>query len=79
MEIQPQLLHILRCTLDPTRTARLEPSPAGDALICQRCRLEYPLRDGIPCMLPEEAKLPAGCDSLAALPCQRPAPGGAPS
>jgi uncharacterized protein YbaR (Trm112 family) len=66
-------LDILRCPLDPAHAARLDEE--GDALVCQRCRLRYPIREGIPCMLPEEAQLPPGCDSLSALPCQQqPAP-----
>jgi uncharacterized protein YbaR (Trm112 family) len=73
----PQFLDILRCPLDPAHT-RLEPSPSHDGLVCQRCRLVYPVREGIPCLLPEEAALPPGCDSLSALPCrQAPAPTGA--
>ena len=65
--ISPQLLDILRCPLDPTHT-RLEQTDSG--LVCQRCRLTFPVKEGIPCMLPEEAILPPGCDSLSALPCQ---------
>jgi uncharacterized protein YbaR (Trm112 family) len=68
--ISPQLLDILRCPFDPAN-ARLEPAASGDGLVCQRCRLKFPVREGIPCMLPEEAELPPGCDALAALPCQR--------
>ncbi len=74
--ISPQLLDLLRCPLDPSH-ARLEEQ--GDSLVCQRCRLEYPVREGIPCLLPEEAKLPPGCESLGDLPCQKAAvPGAAP-
>jgi len=70
--INQQLLDILRCPLDPSHT-RLEQVAGG--LLCQRCRLKFPVRDGNPCMLPEEAELPPGCDSLADLPCQKaPAP-----
>src|SRR5262245_13767924 len=71
--ISQQLLDLLRCPLDPGHAARLD--QAGDALVCQRCRLEYPVREGIPCMLPEEAKLPPSCASLDALPCKQPQPG----
>src|SRR5262245_58495385 len=71
--ISQQLLDLLRCPLDPAHAARLE--PVGEGLACQRCRLEYPIREGIPCMLPEEAKLPSGCPSLDALPCKQPQPG----
>ena len=75
--ISQELLDMLRCPLDPGHQARLE--AAGDGLVCQRCRLVYPVREGIPCMLPEEAALPPGCDGLAALPCRRPATEGAKS
>jgi uncharacterized protein YbaR (Trm112 family) len=66
--ISQQLLDILRCPLD--RQVRLEPADGG--LVCRRCRVRYPVREGIPCLLPEEAELPEGCDSLGSLPCQRP-------
>jgi uncharacterized protein YbaR (Trm112 family) len=67
--IRPELLEQLRCPLDPNH-ARLDETPAG--LVCQRCRLTFPIREGdIPCMLVEEARLPEGCASLKDLPCQR--------
>jgi uncharacterized protein len=67
--ISQELLDMLRCPLDPGHQARLE--AAGDGLVCQRCRLRYPVREGIPCMLPEDAELPPGYDNLGALPCQQ--------
>jgi len=67
--ISQELLEMLRCPLDPHKT-RLE--AAEDALICQRCRLRYPIKEGIPCMLIEEAELPPECASVRDLPCQRP-------
>jgi uncharacterized protein YbaR (Trm112 family) len=72
MMISNDLLDILRCPLDPEHSARLE--LAEGRLVCQRCRLEFPVKEGVPSLLPEEAALPPGCDSLGALPCQRPAP-----
>ena len=66
--VSQQLLDILRCPLDPAHT-RLEAT--ADGLFCQRCRLKFPVREGFPSMLPEEAELPPGCASLADLPCQR--------
>lgn len=66
--ISPELLDLLRCPLDPTHT-RLEQADA--ALVCTRCHLRFPVRHDIPCMLVEEAELPAGCASLDDLPCQR--------
>ena len=66
--ISPQLLDLLRCPLDPSNT-RLDQT--ADGLVCQRCRLQFPVREGIPCMLPEEAQLPPGCNSLENLPCRK--------
>lgn len=66
--ISPQLLELLRCPLDPSNT-RLE--LAADGLICVRCRLRFPIREGIPCMIPEEAHLPPGCSSIDDLPCRK--------
>jgi uncharacterized protein YbaR (Trm112 family) len=66
--ISEELLNILRCPYDPGHT-RLE--PADGALVCTRCRLRFPIKEGIPCLLVEEAELPPGCDSLQALPCQQ--------
>ncbi len=66
--VTQEFLDMLRCPLDPGHT-RLDLVP--DGLVCQRCRLKYLVKDGIPCMLPEEAELPAGCASLDALPCRQ--------
>jgi uncharacterized protein YbaR (Trm112 family) len=66
--LDPATLALFRCPLDPSHT-RLEQADAG--LVCQRCRLVYPVTEGIPRLLPEEAKLPEGCASLAELPCQK--------
>jgi uncharacterized protein YbaR (Trm112 family) len=37
----------------------------GDFLIAEVGGLSYPVREGIPVMLPEEARLPSGIASLA--------------
>jgi uncharacterized protein YbaR (Trm112 family) len=66
--ISQQLLDILRCPMDPQRAARLE--VADSTLVCQRCRLTFPIEKGFPRMLVEEAQLPAGCERLEDLPCQ---------
>jgi hypothetical protein len=60
--IDPELLEMLRCPLTHSRL-RAE----GDFLIAEVGGLAFPVRDGIPVMLLEEAKLPAGVESLAAL------------
>jgi uncharacterized protein len=66
--ISPELLEILRCPLDPSHT-RVQPE--GDHLVCERCRVRYPIKDGFPVMIIEEAELPASCHGIAELPCQR--------
>jgi uncharacterized protein len=57
--IDPALLEMLRCPLTRSKL-RLE----GDYLIAEVGGLSYPVRDGFPVMLLEEAKLPAGVQSL---------------
>ncbi|HZZ41815.1 MAG TPA: hypothetical protein VFE58_02670 [Tepidisphaeraceae bacterium] len=57
--IDPGLLAILRCPL--TRSSLRQD---GDFLVAQIGGLRYPLRDGIPVMLAEEAELPAGFATL---------------
>ena len=58
-QIDPDLLGILRCPL--TRSPLRQ---EGDFLIAEVGNLAYPVRDGIPVMLIEEARLPAGVSSL---------------
>jgi len=65
--ISQEFLDKLRCPLD-TRT-RLEATPEG--LLCQRCHLRFPVKQGIPCLVVEDAELPAGCSNLQELPCQQ--------
>ena len=70
--ISPDLLERLRCPMDPARQARL--TDEQDRLVCQRCGLRFPVRDGLPNMVIEEAELPPGCAGRADLPCQRELP-----
>lgn len=53
------LLEILRCPLTRSRL-RLE----SGWLVAEQGGLRYPIRDGIPVLLVEEATLPAGVKSL---------------
>ena len=53
MAIHLDLLEILAC---PRCKGEIRLTPAQDGLICDRCRLVYEIRDGIPIMLIEEAK-----------------------
>jgi uncharacterized protein YbaR (Trm112 family) len=57
--IDAALLEILRC---PVTGSRLRPE--GDFLVAEVGGLAYPVRDGFPVMLMEEAKLPPGVESL---------------
>ena len=57
--IDPELLEILACPLGKT-PVKLE----GEYLVCTQCGLRYPIRDGIPVMLIDEAELPAGVSSI---------------
>ena len=57
--IDPDLLSILRCPLTRSKLRQ-----EGDFLIAEVGNLAYPVRDGIPVMLVEEARLPAGVASL---------------
>lgn len=57
--ISPELLNILRCPLtrSPLRLV-------NDQLVAERGGLRYPIKNGIPVLLVEEAELPAGVSSL---------------
>ena len=57
--IDPELLEILRCPLTRSRLHQ-----EGDWLVAEVGGLRYPVREGFPVMLMEEAKLPAGVGSL---------------
>lgn len=54
MAIPQDLLDILVCPEDHAKVAL---TAAGDGLRCERCRRVYPVRDGIPVMLVEEATI----------------------
>jgi uncharacterized protein YbaR (Trm112 family) len=51
--IDPRLLEILVC---PVTRGTLRWDPAAQELISDKAGLAYPVRDGIPIMLPEEAR-----------------------
>jgi uncharacterized protein YbaR (Trm112 family) len=51
--IDPKLLEILVC---PLTKGPLEYDAEAQELISRRAKLAYPIRDGIPIMLPEEAR-----------------------
>lgn len=51
--IDPKLLEILACPVCKTEVKLEE-----ERLVCVQCRRRYPIRDGIPVMLLEEAEVP---------------------
>ena len=51
--VDPKLLEILVC---PLTKGALEYDSARQELISRSAKLAYPIRDGIPIMLPEEAR-----------------------
>jgi hypothetical protein len=54
MPISKELLDILAC---PLCKEEVRLTPAGDGLKCVKCHRVYPIRDDIPVMLIEEAKI----------------------
>ena len=57
--IDPELLNILVCPITRSKLRQ-----EGDELIAEVGGLRYPIRDNIPVLLPDEAKLPDGFSSL---------------
>ena len=53
MSLDPQLLEILVC---PKCKGDIHLNDRGDGLICDACRLMYPIKDDIPIMLIDEAE-----------------------
>jgi uncharacterized protein YbaR (Trm112 family) len=51
--VDPQLLEILVC---PVTKGPLRYDRAAGELVSEQARLAYPIRDGIPIMLPDEAR-----------------------
>ncbi len=51
-----EILDILVCP-EPTCRKPLKLTPAEDAFKCAACKRVYPIRDGIPILLVEEAKI----------------------
>tara|TARA_R110001592_G_scaffold20524_8_gene83245 strand:+ start:1281 stop:1484 length:204 start_codon:yes stop_codon:yes gene_type:complete len=52
-QVDPKLLEILVC---PVTKGPLDYDPAKGELISRQAGLAYPIRDGIPIMLPDEAR-----------------------
>ena len=52
-EVDPELLKILACPVDKQPITR-----EGNYLVCAECKRHYPIREGIPVMLVDEALTP---------------------
>jgi uncharacterized protein YbaR (Trm112 family) len=52
-ELDEEFLSLLACPVCKTSVRR-----DGDRLVCDTCARRYPIRDGIPVMLVEEAEVP---------------------
>ena len=57
MTLDPELLDILVCPNDRGDIQVLEQE---QVIVCQKCGYRYPIRDGIPVMLIDEAEKPSG-------------------
>lgn len=53
MKLDPKLLEVLVC---PVTKSALTYDEAAQELVSKEAGLAYPVRDGIPIMLPEEAR-----------------------
>ena len=58
--------HLLDILVDPVTKGPLIYDKDRQELLCRASRLAYPIRDGIPVMLPEEAR-ELGSDEIEAL------------
>lgn len=56
MRLDPALLEILAC---PACRSELRVDDAASELVCTGCGLAYPVRDGIPVLLVDEARKPS--------------------
>ena len=64
--VEERLMEILRCPLGKSKLRQEK-----DFLVCERCGVKFPVREGIPVMLIHEATLPASVKSIDQLPCQK--------
>jgi uncharacterized protein YbaR (Trm112 family) len=56
-DLPQDLLDLLVCPLDKAKV-----HPEGMTLVCEKCGRAYPVRDGIPIMIIDEAELPESSD-----------------
>ncbi len=59
MTLDPRLLEILCCpALGPSGPCHGAVAPVEEGLRCELCGRIYPIQDGIPVMLPDQARRP---------------------
>jgi uncharacterized protein len=58
----------LRCPIDPDRQSGL--TRDRDQLVCSQCAVRFPIKNGIPVLIADEADLPPSCPNRSQLPCQ---------
>lgn len=63
-------LSIYRCPIDPKREARIVLED-DIRLFCERCRVQFRSKDGIPSFVVPDVTLPEGCEKVKELPCRR--------
>ncbi len=56
--IDKELLEILACPV-----CKVDVKLEGEKIVCTKCGRRYPIRDGIPVMLIDEAEIPEGKSS----------------
>lgn len=61
-----ELLGVLVCPL-----GKYPLNFVDDTLVCSNCNATFEIKDGIPILLIEEAKLPPGVNDISELKCQR--------
>jgi hypothetical protein len=66
--IPNDLLALLRCPADPSRTATLVVDDFH--LVCTRCQARFRIRDGMPNLVLADAILPPDCRTPSDLKCQ---------
>jgi len=54
VSLDPVLVEVLACPCDQHAPVRVEGEPPV-AIVCRRCRTSFPVRDGIPVMLLDDA------------------------
>jgi uncharacterized protein YbaR (Trm112 family) len=67
--MDPTFLAQLRCPIDPERKAGL--ARDEQQLVCEGCSARFPIKQGLPVLIPDEADLPEGMREMSQLPCQR--------